>query len=61
MFFEFCFKTANSYGEVAFSDCLSYGIPDFEALYINCELSSGVMRKAYFLFYSKYKNINILE
>ena len=27
----------------------------FEALYINCELGSGVIRKAYFLFYSKYK------
>ena len=27
----------------------------FEALYINCELGSGVIRKASFLFDSKYK------
>ena len=27
----------------------------FEALYINCELGSGAIRKAYFLFDSKYK------
>ena len=27
----------------------------FEALYINCELGSGVVRKASFLFDSKYK------
>ena len=27
----------------------------FEALFINCELGSGVIRKAYFLFISKYK------
>ena len=27
----------------------------FEALYINCELGSGVIRKASFLFDSRYK------
>ena len=27
----------------------------FEALYINCELCSGVIRKASFLFDNKYK------
>ena len=27
----------------------------FEALYINCELGSGVIRKASFLFDSKYR------
>ena len=33
----------------------------FEALYINCELGSGVIRKASFLFDSKeYKDIGIL-
>ena len=35
----------------------------FEALYINCELGSGVIRKASFLFdsrYKEYKDIGIL-
>ena len=35
----------------------------FEALYINCELGSVVIRKAYFLFdskYKEYKDIGIL-
>ena len=33
----------------------------FKALYINCELGSGVIRNAYFLFDSKYKEYKILE
>ena len=35
----------------------------FEALYMNCELGSGVIRKASFLFdskYKEYKDIGIL-
>ena len=35
----------------------------FEALYINCELGSGVIRKASFLFdseYKEYKDIGII-
>ena len=35
----------------------------FEALYINCELGSGIIRKASFLFdskYKEYKDIGIL-
>ena len=35
----------------------------FDALYINCELGSGVIRKASFLFdskYKEYKDIGIL-
>ena len=36
----------------------------FEALYINCELGSGVIKKASFMFdskYKEYKDIGILN
>ena len=53
----------DAYGEVAFRIVSLMVFQIFEALYINCELDSGVIRKASFLFdskYKEYKDIGIL-